>query len=765
MRASREQALDACDKADLAARRAGTPIRTLAARAHLDTVWTTILQIEMEIRKVQAQELSGTGGRKVPTVNFSRSSQAQVFATRDTDQTPDELALTDDDPAGILTIDGIKALLAKKDYVAAGQAIAQWAWFHGTDSHGVLKRLIGNANLLDELALGIESWPAANQKAFIKLAASMIDPSKTSLDTVANLVKIFAADPAVLKAMYASDDFCRDLRDFARNSPLSDLATCFSPKNLGVVLAAIVQLENLEITEKDFAAIVNVLDAIASKTVGNPVAAAEVLEALGAKNMGILLSNIAQRLVVSDRPAPQRELEFSLRAWTQFSLLARNAASLEAYRNTDHELQKFMKDSDFRLSAMLLEPRIPSPSSEFVALVAARVLPDYAAMSIITYRNGTSETSRERVLAAFEADQKVGGNAVELFLFEHPRISFWGSDLQRQNTLLTTHTINSLGSFPDQRGDKDGSRSANLYLAAAIARYATDPSDVMRSFAVAAEGRSGHSLSDEGKFTLAHVLSMLLSDPKTALRFDEFTKSSGLGETFGGMDFENFKSLIGELSDSNLGTAELMIAIGRYLNARGASDLNDVQGAQIAGNSVGHIVDAIRDHAREQAQKSQEMMELLIGVGLVIGVAALGPVAVASVAATGVAGKIFAGATVEAAKNLAKQVGTVSSKQSAKLASLTEIRGYMQVVFTVNLFPALPQSVREALQADPTVGPFIVDGKLRFPSPNEEIIVNGKALKGPELLDAFVKAVPKKAGTPFSVFKFGSEFINALQGE
>jgi hypothetical protein len=767
LRASRERALAACDQADLAARRAGTPIRTFAARAHLDTVWSKILQIEQEIRKVQAQELTATGGRKVPTLSFSRSSQPEVSGTRDSEETPDVLALTDDDKITGDSIEGIRALIAKGDYNTAGRAIAHWAWFHGTDSYGDLKQVIGNANLLDELAEGISGWKLSDQKAFIKLAASMIDPSKTAFETVARLVTIFASNPQVLAAMYASDDFCRDLRDFVRNMSPSALAIRFSPKDLGVVLGVIVQLGgDQDMNKNDLDAIVKVLDAIAISTVGDPVAAAEVLEALGAKNMTNLMSNIVQRVVPSDRMSFAREFPLANRAWTQFSLLARNAASEERYRNADHELQKFMKDSDFRLSAMLLEPRIPRPSSEFVALVAARVLPEFAAISVVTYRNGTSETSRERVLAALEADQAAGGNAVELYLFEHPRISFWGTDLQRQNTLLKSYAHDSLGLTVDLRGDKDGSRAANLYLAAVIARYAADPSDVMRSFAVAAEGRSGPSLTDEGRFALAHVLSMLLSEPKTALRFDQFIKWGGIGETFGGMGIENFKTLVGELSDSTLGTAELMFAIGRYLNAKGATDLNSVEGAPIAGHSVGQIIDAVRDHAREKAQKTQEMLELLIGVGLVVGVAALGPVSLASVAASGVSGKILAGATVEAAKNLAKQVGILTSKQSAKLASLNEIKGFMQVIFTVNLFPGLPDSVQKDLKADSTVAPFIVGGKLRFPLVGEEVIMDGKRIKvTPDVLQAFMKAIATKAGGTPSVFRFGSEFLNALQGE
>jgi hypothetical protein len=766
MRASREQALVACDRADFASRRAGTPIRTAEARAHLETVWTTILQIEQQIRKVHAEELASTGARKVAAIALSRSATPQLGDGRDGQVSPDQLALTDDDSEAGLTIEGIKALIAKGDLDAAGKAIAQYAYFHGTDYFDALKRVIGNANLLDELAKGIAGWDSKQQKAFIKLAASMIDPSKTSLDTVTNLVKILASDAQVLAAMYASDDFCKDLRDVVIKSSPAELTARLSPTELGVVLAAVVQLGNdSNFSEKDLEAIVKTFDAIAIKTKGDPEAAAAVLEALGAKNMTNLMTNIAERVVPSDRVRVAREFPLADQAWMQFSLLARSAASQEKYRNTDHELHKFMKNSDFRLSAMLLEPRDPRPSSEFVALVAARVLPEFAAISVVTYRGRTSETSRERVLAALEADQQAGGNAVELFLFEHPRISFWGSDLQRQNTLLTVHA-GPLATSAELRGDKDGSRAANLYLAAVISRYATDPKDVMRSFAVAAEGRSGPSLTDEGRFALAHVLSMLLSDNKTAKRFDQFIGSAGVGEKFGGMGFESFKKLVGELSDSTLGTAELMIAIGRYLNAKGATDLNTAEGAPVAGYSVGQIVDAIRDHAREKAQKTQEMLELLIGVGLVVGVAALGPAALASVAATGVAGKILAGGTVEAAKSLAKQVGKMSAEQSAKLASLNEIKGFMQVVYTVNLFTVLPAAVQQSLRDDPRVAPFILGVNLRFPVVGEEVIMEGRTVKvSPGILDTFMNAIATKVGTTPIIFKFGSEFLNALQGE
>jgi hypothetical protein len=280
------------------------------------------------------------------------------------------------------------------------------------------------------------------------------------------------------------------------------------------------------------------------------------------------------------------------------------------------------------------------------------------------------------------------------------------------------------------------------------------------------EGRSGPSLTDEGRFALAHVLSMLLSDNKTAKRFDQFIGSAGVGEKFGGMGFESFKKLVGELSDSTLGTAELMIAIGRYLNAKGATDLNTAEGAPVAGYSVGQIVDAIRDHAREKAQKTQEMLELLIGVGLVVGVAALGPAALASVAATGVAGKILAGGTVEAAKSLAKQVGKMSAEQSAKLASLNEIKGFMQVVYTVNLFTVLPAAVQQSLRDDPRVAPFILGVNLRFPVVGEEVIMEGRTVKvSPGILDTFMNAIATKVGTTPIIFKFGSEFLNALQGE
>jgi hypothetical protein len=150
----------------------------------------------------------------------------------------------------------------------------------------------------------------------------------------------------------------------------------------------------------------------------------------------------------------------------------------------------------------------------------------------------------------------------------------------------------------------------------------------------------------------------------------------------------------------------------------------------------------------------------------VIGVAALGPAALASVAATGVAGKILAGGTVEAAKSLAKQVGKMSAEQSAKLASLNEIKGFMQVVYTVNLFAVLPAAVQQSLRDDPRVAPFILGVNLRFPVVGEEVIMEGRTVKvSPGILDTFMNAIATKVGTTPIIFKFGSEFLNALQGE
>jgi hypothetical protein len=60
----------------------------------------------------------------------------------------------------------------------------------------------------------------------------------------------------------------------------------------------------------------------------------------------------------------------------------------------------------------------------------------------------------------------------------------------------------------------------------------------------------GKTLTEEGKFALAHVLSMLISDPTRVDAFDNFIWWKGNGGHLGNLSYARFRWLVGEIGTS-----------------------------------------------------------------------------------------------------------------------------------------------------------------------------------------------------------------------
>jgi hypothetical protein len=313
------------------------------------------------------------------------------------------------------------------------------------------------------------------------------------------------------------------------------------------------------------------------------------------------------------------------------------------------------------------------------------------------------------LLDALELDQKNGGDGVERYLFDNLANPFWPSSDIRQNALLISHKFQNVG---DVRGDANDERTADMFHAAVIGRFNTNKRDVLNLFKSAVEGKfsnNGASFSEEGQFVMAHILSMLMNEqstlegfkPKSYIdEFGDFIRGKGQG-WFGGINYESFGKFVGSIGQSELAGAEIMTSLERYLRSKGSSALLADPGS--AGGILGTMIDFVRDEARDRNAKAKQLFEFLIGASIAVGVAAYGPIVLgAAVAKEAVAG------IVELAKSTAKFTSKFASEYATSaLRSSDKLEADMQILFALNIFPALAEATKVEMAKDAYLKPFI----------------------------------------------------------
>jgi hypothetical protein len=326
------------------------------------------------------------------------------------------------------------------------------------------------------------------------------------------------------------------------------------------------------------------------------------------------------------------------------------------------------------------------------------------------------------LLDALGKNQKAGGDAVERYLFDRPNVSPWSAGDVRQNALLISHKRSSVGNI---RGDENDERTADMFLAAVIARFQTNKHDVLTLFKTAVEGKfsdHGALYSEEGQFTIAHILSMLMNEQSMlkqgtdkpssfASHFENLILAGGEYD-LEGIDFSNLMKFVGSLGQSSLGGAEIMVGLNSYLASKGGESLlaDPVRPASV----IGTLIDAIRDKTRELDGDGNAMVEFLLGAVMVAGAAALAPEALAAMAAAGIVmSEVKKRATIEVSKTIARQVSRIAAKNlSSSAQNLQSLRGDLQVMYSLNIFTTLPKQMQTEMLNDPKIKPFVVGGLI-----------------------------------------------------
>jgi hypothetical protein len=207
-----------------------------------------------------------------------------------------------------------------------------------------------------------------------------------------------------------------------------------------------------------------------------------------------------------------------------------------------------------------------------------------------------------------------------------------------------------------------------------------------------------------------------------------------------------------------------MIGAAGYLKAKGPAALSTETGAQLAGKSIGTIMDSVRQRAADDAKKNEQLLGVFLAASLTIGVAALGPwgLGVAAGAALGKeaakallasnGGKAVVSGLVEAGKNLAKEgaklYAELPNPTSESRAQLTAV---IQQIFVVSIASTLPVNLQNTLKTHDDIKPFLVNGEIKLPEIGKSVLYGGKvqpttAQMVAKFLDAISNLVPPETG-------------------
>jgi hypothetical protein len=680
---ARAQLLNAADQADFASRKAGTPIRTQAVRANIDLLCAEISRIEQQVMLAASAEF-GQGSAGVKDL---LRRVAGLGKGRQVDLELDE---------------------------EGGTEISLRKQANDRRKVGELSDRFGHQSLVRTLRDNARKTKGFDQKG--------LDLAFTALGSVAAKNKKSPSAPASTKPKSPPTlPTGKDARELVLATSPAELSKRFSADELAKLLADITSLGSFSITETDLRAVATLLAALKIEGI-KPSDAARILDAFGADNMETLLSNIRSRMLLDQSYFSPQDRELLRKVLVDFSLLVRQALEAPGYYESEHALHVFLQKNPITVSILLLEPSDPPPSSKLLALLAGRILVDPGALQILNVNYAPGRTARMLLLDALEKDQKAGGDAVERYLFDHLNVSPWPADDVRQNALLISHTRNSVG---DVRGDENDERTADMFLAAVIARFQTNKHDVLTLFKTAVEGKfsdHGARYSEEGQFTMAHILSMLMNEQSMlrqgtdkpssfAVHFENLILGGGRYD-LQGIDLSNFKEFVGSIGQSRMGGAEIMVGLNSYLASKGGASLlaDPVRPASV----IGILIDAIRDKTQELNGDNNAMVEFLLGAVMVAGAAAFAPEALAAAAAAGIVmSEVQKRATIEVSKTIARQVSKIAAQG---LASSTQdvqsLRGDLQVMYSLNIFSTLPKQMQTDMLNDPKIKPFVIGGRI-----------------------------------------------------
>jgi hypothetical protein len=729
---AREELLTAADRADFAARKAGTPIRTQDVRVKIEALSAEVRRIERIIMDSAAEEFQ------------NRGSQGGQLAQ------------------SIGTIKrGRRADLVYGDE-------------EGSDVEGCFPLNPRSARLRGlQDVFGRSQWARATREN-VGYARGL---NRRGLTTGMDLVFTAKRTPAAPKQapLKGGSSSGKEARDWLLKMSPADIAK-FTVAELSKMLADITSLGSFDITEKDFQVLVLIIDALKVALRGDSNAAAKVLDEFGAKNMEILLSNIRQRLLFDTAYYSPEDRKLADHMLEEFSLLVRQALQSPGYYENEHALQTFLRDNPITVSILLLQPSTPPPSSKLLALLAGRILPDPGASRILNLKSSPGKTARMLLLDALETDQKNGGDSVERYLFDNLSNPFWPSPDIRQNALLISHKFPSVG---DVRGDVNDERTADMFHAAVVERFNSNKRDVLDLFKSAVEGKfsnSGASFTEEGQFAMAHILSMLMNEQSMlqqgkdvpvsyATHFENFILNGG-NYNLQNLDFRKFIGFVGSIGQSRLAGAEIMIGLNSYLASKGGASLlsNPVAPASV----IGVLVDAIRDETARRNGNNNAIVEFLVGAALVAGAAAFAPEALAAAATAGlVLSEVQKRAAVEVSKNMARQVAKNASKALApSTQDLQSLRSQMQVLYSLNIFSTLSDQMKTEMLNDPKIKPFVVGSAIQPPLVGSFALFEGKRREVTEndRQQFGFRITYYISPTNSSVLAFSNAFINQFVG-
>jgi hypothetical protein len=724
---AREELLTAADRADFAARKAGTPIRTQDVRVKIEALSAEVRRIERIIMDSAAEEFQNRGsqgGQLAQSIGTIKRGRRADLVYGDEEGSDVEGCFPLNPRSARLR--GLQDVFGRSQWARATRENVGYA--RGLNRRGLTTGM--------DLVFTAKRTPSAPKQAPIKGGSSS----------------------------------GKEARDWLLKMSPADIAK-FTVAELSKMLADITSLGSFDITEKDFQVLVLIIDALKVALRGDSNAAAKVLDEFGAKNMEILLSNIRQRLLFDTAYYSPEDRKLADHMLEEFSLLVRQALQSPGYYENEHALQTFLRDNPITVSILLLQPSTPPPSSKLLALLAGRILPDPGASRILNLKSSPGKTARMLLLDALETDQKNGGDSVERYLFDNLSNPFWPSPDIRQNALLISHRFPSVG---DVRGDVNDERTADMFLAAVVGRFNTNKRDVLDLFKSAVEGKlsnNGASFTEEGQFAMAHILSMLMNEqsmlrqgtngPNSFLYEFEQMIQSEEGGWFGGLDRASFGKFVGSIGQSDLAGAALMTGMAHYLRSKGSAEL--LTQPEIAGELIGTMIDFIRDEARDRERTKTQLLEFFIGATLAVGVAAYGPVALGAV----VTKEVTAG-VVELAKTSVKQAAKLAAEYAKSTQkSSSALESEMKILFTLNVYAALPESTKKKMAQDSTLSPFIKDGEIRMPKLGEVYVDgNSRMVVGVPFLEQFVARVSFHAPPGTDVIRrFGSAFFLRLRGE
>ena len=594
----------------------------------------------------------------------------------------------------------------------------------------IARNMRGHTDLLGHVAnasTGAATWSPHVQVAFLAAAQRLITDRTGSLQVVLRIADAYATSPGTAEILRKNGKFIKDVSAALRSSSTNpaaaaELAAARTPTLVLLVNAIVGSGNDTFLSDNDHRALAVLFESVRKSANGNPDRAYEFIEGVGAENVALILRNLrvfvaSQRNWFSDGIEPMRNLLDDLDA----IVAAATRSSRYGVDNPNNQVNRLILEGNVQDVALLLTGTSVF-SSNVLAMIAARILlsPDSAATTLLGIE--TSQPywcPRELVLDALETDLKKGGTAAETYLFGPHTGTVWGTGQQRINALLLT--LPSSGANPASLWLPDadlGQRAGEVFLEAALRHWAIGTGAAKHDVVgildteIGSKQNGGRSTSEFGRFALAKLFSVILGDPSTSEKFEVLVNQPTSHWLFRS-SYEQLRSFIGNIADSELGFPELMVGLATYLKAQGSNQLMTDVGSADAGKVTGVVLESIRTHFNDEEHAGAVLAEILLTTVILVGVAATGGWVATAVAAP--ASKVFVTGAVEFAKNIGKVIAKNAARESAGDPVEHSI-GAVTVVFLVSLFSSMPAEVRAELQQDPDLKPFIRGNRIMIPT-------------------------------------------------